>query len=132
MEKIAQDAKAFADAETGHHIRFALSNPAWVYDSTRNVGVWVATDYALTITRIDLTLDAVPAAEVLADLCYANALVGLADSVVISSLDTVRGVFAATDLHVDVPEGRCIYFQFRARPHPAIGQILCQVDYRRA
>jgi hypothetical protein len=130
--QITQEANAFADAGMNRHVTFAMSEPAKLYDSAPVVGVWLRTDQSIRITAVQVACDKVPASEVLCSLCHAKQFTGLVDPVVISHIDTVRGVFAATGLHVDVPEGRCIYLQFRARPHAAIGQILCQIDYRRA
>jgi len=128
--QITQGANAFADAEMNRHVTFAMSEPAKLYDSAPVVGVWLRTDQSIKVTGVRLTCNAVPAQEVLADLVYCDAFIGLVNRVLIAAVDTVRGVFAATGLCVDVPEGRCIYLAFRARPHAGIGQLLCQIDYR--
>jgi len=121
-----------ADAEMNRHVTFAMSEPAKLYNSGPVVGVWLRTDQSIRITGVQLACDVEPVEEVRCDLYHAKQFTGLVDPVVIASIDTVRGVFAATGLHVEVPEGRCIFLKFRDRPHAAIGQVLCQIDYRRA
>lgn len=87
------------------------------------VCLWKATDAALTITEIAVTLNT-GAEEVAGDLKYADAFIGLANPVVINAFDTVSGVLVDTSItNAAVPSGKCLYLSFDSAPDADITQM---------
>jgi len=112
-----------------HHLQFNIRSPADEYDNDPNITVWAETDAAITIKSIKLTCNKHPAVELDADLCYADARIGLASATVIHALDTTNGVFSSGAETLAVPSGKCIYIVLNAQPDSAITEIPCDITY---
>ena len=111
------------------HMIFTVWNPNAVQDFNNEVPIWKATDAALTISALAISLDA-SANEVAGDLKYADALIGLANPVVINPFDTTSGVLVDTSITVGaVPSGKALYLSFDSLPDAAIKYINVDITF---
>lgn len=112
------------------HLRFNIFNPFAVQADDSEVCIWPVVDADLTISKITLTLNA-SGNEVLGDIKYADAFIGLANPVVINDFDTTSGVRVDTSITVGaVPAGKCIYVSFDSQPNVAITQMCVDITYK--
>jgi len=118
-------------ANSEHHFRVNLWNPNALYDVDTQICLCPALPAAITITKIDVTCDADPATEIVLDLKWADAFIGLANAAVIDELDTTNGVasIAAGFDDADIASGKCIYLEWQADPAAAITQVCVDVTY---
>lgn len=111
------------------HILFTIPNPNAQQANDNEICIWKATDKALTITKLSVTLDDTPN-EVLGDLKYADAFIGLANPVVINAFDTTSGVLADDSITSgSVAAGKCIYLSFDSSPSSDIKQMSIDIQF---
>lgn len=111
------------------HLRFNLFGPNAIQTADAEVCIWPVTDAAITISKITVTLDAVTN-EILGDLKYADAFIGLATPVVINDFDTTSGVRVDSSMASGaVAAGKAIYISFDSAPHADITQVVFDVEY---
>lgn len=112
--------------------RFNMSNPSVLQTSDNEWSIDVRTSAAITITRIDITMDADPTTEMDWDLKFADAFIGLANATLIVAMDTTNGAAAITSFtDATVPANKCIYISFGAAPDASATQVQVTVywDY---
>lgn len=101
---------------------FTIFNPNAVYADDTEVQIWVSTPTALTITRIEISLNAA-GNEIAGDLKYADDFISLANPVVINSFNTTSGVLDDNTIATGaVPAGKVLYLAFSADPNALITQ----------
>lgn len=111
------------------HWRFNLLNPNAVVTKDTVVGIVPVTDADLTVSKITISLRAA-ANEIAGDLKYADALIGLANPILINSFDTTSGVLADDSITAGaVPAGKCVYLEFDSVPDSAITQALFDIEW---
>ncbi len=116
--------------ETGSElIIFTVWNPANVQEDDNEVCIWKATNAALTILSLEVTLDA-SGNEVAGDLKYADTFIGLANPTVINDFDTTSGVRVDTSISSGaVAAGKCLYLSFDSAPATAITQMNVVIEF---
>lgn len=111
------------------HWRFNLLDPNAVVTKDTVVGIVPVTDAALVVSKITISLRAT-ANEIVGDLKYADALIGLANPVLINTFDTTNGVLVDDSITVGaVPAGKCVYLEFDSVPDSAITQALFDIEW---
>lgn len=124
---------AHVEDRQGHQVLGSLSgtrkliltlwNPAAVQADDNEVCIWKAVDAAITVTKLEITLDSA-ANEVAGDLKYADTFIGLANPVVINAFDTTSGVLVDESITSGaVASGKCLYLSFDSAPDDAITQM---------
>ena len=112
--------------------RFNMADPATLQGIDAQWSLDPRTSAAMTITRIDITLDADPTTEINANLKFADAFIGLASATLIVALDTTNGTSEITSFtDATVPANKCVYLEFDATPDVATTQMCVTVywDY---
>ncbi len=87
---------------------------------------------AMTITKVEITLDADPTTELDLDLKFADAFIGLANATLIGVIDTTAGTSNITSFSdATVPAGKCVYLEFGGAPDAATIQANIKIiwDY---
>ena len=113
-------------------LRCVLPLPLQYYDDAATYfPIWENVDQDITITKVRATCDAAPTIEVTQSLKYADNLIGLANAVVISAVNTASGTKEVTSGWTDntVSAGKTIYLSFGASPHADIKFISYQIEY---
>lgn len=111
------------------HMVFNIINPLATQTEDNEICLWPAVPAALTVTKIQVTLDAA-ANEVAGDLKWADAFIGLAGATVINVFDTSSGVLVdATITAGTVASGKCLYIAFDSAPNTAIKQMCVDITY---
>ncbi len=114
------------------HLRGNIQIPNAVQDNDNEVLIWPATDVAITITKISISLDAA-GNEVTGDLKWADAFIGLANATVINDFDTTSGVRVDDSITAgSVAAGKCLYFSFDSSPSADIKQMGFDIEYKEA
>jgi len=106
--------------------------PGVLYENIgHEVCLWLETDAAITVDKIQISCDIDPATELDIDLKWADAFIGLANAALIDQCDTTNGVFSATSGFDDatVASGKCIYWSFGAKPSEDITQVSFTIEY---
>lgn len=104
--------------------RFNMADPATLQGNDSQWSIDPRTTAAMTITRIDITMDADPTTEMDWDLKFADAFIGLASATLIVAMDTTAGAAAITSFtDATVPANKCIYVEFGAAPDVAALQV---------
>jgi hypothetical protein len=114
------------------YLRGTVASPKDFYDNVdHEICLWPATDAAITITKIQITCDADPTAELDIDLKWADAFIGLGNAAVIDVCDTTAGVVTITSGFDDatVASGKCIYWSLGAAPDAAMTQFSFVIEY---
>ena len=111
------------------HLRFTIMQPLEAQTEDNEICIWNKTDAALTITNLEVSLDA-SANEVLGDIKYADTFIGLANPVVINDFDTTSGVRSDSSITSGaVAAGKAIYVSFDSAPNTAIKQMNVDLTY---
>jgi hypothetical protein len=111
------------------HMIFNIIDPLATQTEDNEICLWPAVPAALTVTKIQVTLDAA-ANEVAGDLKWADAFIGLAGATVINVFDTTSGVLVdATITAGAVASGKCIYIAFDSAPNTAIKQMCVDITF---
>lgn len=111
------------------HLKFTIIDPLATQTEDNEICLWPAVPAALTVTKIQVTLDAA-ANEVAGDLKWADAFIGLAGATVINTFDTTAGVLVdATITAGAVASGKCIYISFDSAPNTAIKQMSVDITW---
>lgn len=111
------------------HFRFTVFLPGNVYDSDTEVCIVPAIDAAITVSKIEVTLN-ISTQEITGDLKYADTFIGLASAVVINAFDTTSGVLSDASISPgSVASGKAIYISFDADPHDDIFQACFDITY---
>lgn len=128
---LAADSGSWNDVADDLNYTFNLADPDALYATDHEWSIDPRTRAALTITRIDVSLDADPTTELEYSLKFADALIGFANATVIDDTATVAGVTTVTGGFGDatVPANKCIYFLFDADPDDAITQVSVKISY---
>lgn len=109
--------------EVTRYMPFTIWNPRIVQEDDGEVCIWKAVPADLTISRLEVTLDA-SGNEVVGDLKYADTFIVLANPVVVNAFDTTSGVLDDSSITVGaVPSGKCLYLSFDSAPAIAITQM---------
>lgn len=117
------------DKEHTKHLIAGPFNPAVVQANDNESPLWPVTPVDLTVSKITVTLEAA-GNEVAGDLKYADALIGLANPVVINDFDTTSGVRVDTSITAGaVPAGKCIYLSFDSAPNSAITTMIMDIEF---
>jgi len=116
---------------TLHHWGFSIPDPNTYYDTDTIFCVVPLTSAAVTITRIDVTLDADPATEPVLTLKHKDVYIGEANVTAIDVITTAVGVTAITTGFDDatIPASKCVYLSFGADPLAAIKSINVLITY---
>ena len=110
-------------------IRFNIFDPATIQAADGEVCLIPVTQVARRIKKINVTLDADPGTEMDWDLKYADAFIGLANSVVVAVMDTTNGTASITSFTTaTIPAAKCLYASFGAGPDAAATQA-CVMFY---
>jgi len=112
-------------------LRGVILDPNGAYDKLSFIPLWLETDAAITISKIQISCDADPATELDVDLVFVDAFIGLANLTVIDVLDTTAGVKEITTGFDDatVPAGKCIGLRFGTQPIAAINGIAYLIEF---
>lgn len=111
------------------HLIPNLWGPNGIESDDSEVCIWPVTDAEIVISKITVTLNAA-GNEVLGDVKYADAFIGLANPVVINDFDTTSGVRVDSSITVDtIPAGKCVYLSFDSSPHVDISQMCIDIEY---
>lgn len=111
------------------HMVFNIINPLATQTEDNEICLWPAVPAALTVTKIQVTLDAVDN-EVAGDLKWADAFIGLAGATVINVFDTSSGVLVDSSITAgSVASGKCMYIAFDSAPNTAIKQMCVDITY---
>ena len=111
------------------HLIFNIFDPLAVQTDDGEICIWPLTPAALTVTKIEVTLDAA-ANEVAGDLKYADTFIGLANATVINDFDTTSGVRSDSSIASGtVASGKTIYISFDSAPNTAITQMCVDVTF---
>jgi hypothetical protein len=111
------------------HIIFTIPDPNAHQDNDNEFCIWGEVPAALTITRIQVTLDA-SGNEVAGDLKWADAFIGLANATVINTFDTTSGVLDDSSITAgSVAGGKCLYLSFDSQPHEDITQMAVDISF---
>ena len=111
------------------HLRATIVDPGTAYGVSTTICLVPKTDAALTITNIEVTLDA-SANEVAGDVKYADAFIGLANAAVVNDFDTTSGVRSDSSIASGaVAAGKCIYLSFDSEPNAAIKLMNIDITY---
>lgn len=113
-----------------HHYRFNVWNPNAVYGDDTQICIDPNTAAAITVTKIEVTLDAA-GNDINWNLKFADTFIGLANDTVIDEIDTSSGVTNITSGFDDatVPANKCIYIEFDAEPSADILQACINIDW---
>lgn len=85
---------------------------------------------SIVITSIHVTCERDPTTELNGNIMYADALIGLANAVLINDFDTANGVrFDATLTQASVPTAKCLYLLFHLTPEADNTQISFTICY---
>lgn len=99
---------------------FNILSPSSVYDTDTQVLIDISTSASITFTEVLVSLDADPTTELQAELKFADAFIGLANSATICTIDTTNGAATVTSFtDATVGSGKCIYLEFNAQPDAA-------------
>ena len=130
-DDIAADSASWNDAADDQNYTFNVFDPDAVFAVDAEVCIDPRTQAAITITRIDVTLDADPTTELTFSLKFADAFIGFANAVVIDDTATVAGVTTVTAGFGDatVPANKAIYLLIDADPDDNITQASFKVSY---
>ncbi len=115
-----------------HAYRFNMPDPDTFQSADTEWCIDVRTSAAMTISRIDITMDADPTTEMDWDLKFADAFIGLANATLIVAMDTTNGAAAITSFtDATVPANKCIYVSFGAAPDTSATQVQATIywDY---
>lgn len=112
------------------YMRFTIPTPSILYGFDTQVCLVPALTNPITVTKIQVTLDADPTTEVAGDLKYADAFIGLANPTLINDIDTTAGVRVDTSITSgSVAAGKCLYIDFDASPDDATTQMSVIITY---
>jgi hypothetical protein len=113
-----------------HYLRLTIIDPLSVQTEDNEICIWNKTDAAITITQIEVSLDATTN-EIAGDLKFADTFIALANATVIETFDTTSGVRSDSSMSGDatVPSGKCIYLSFDSAPNTAIHQANFVITY---
>lgn len=111
------------------HMIFNIINPLATQTEDNEICLWPQTPAALTVTNIEITLDAA-ANEVLGDIKWADAFIGLANAAVINDFDTTSGVRSDSSITAgSVAASKCMYISFDSAPNTAIRQMCVDITF---
>lgn len=114
---------------TPRHIRATIIDPATAYTKSTTICLIPALDAAITVTKLDVTLDATTN-EVAGDVKWADAFIGLGSAAVINDFDTTSGVRSdSTIASGAVASGKAIYLHFDSAPNAAIKLMNIDIQY---
>ncbi len=107
------------------------ADPNGLYDIDAEWPIEQSTVAAITITSIDVTLDADPTTELEFSLKFADAFIGFANATVIDDTATVAGVTAVSGGFGDatVPASKCVYILYDADPDEDIKSAHFKIGY---
>jgi len=111
------------------HLIVNIFDPLGVQTDDTQVCIWPLTPAALTVTKIEVTLDA-SGNEVAGDLKWADTFIGLGSAAVINDFDTSSGVRSDSSITSgSVASGKTMYLQFDSAPNTAITQMCVDVTF---
>jgi hypothetical protein len=116
------------DDPAARYIPFTLGSPNGWQIRDNEVSILPGTPAALTITRLQVTLDAITN-QVQGDVMYADAFIGQANSNVIVAFDTTLGVLDTGTISAAVPAGKCLYLSFDSAPDADITQMNMMITF---
>lgn len=117
------------DRQRTEHIVFTVKRPSLEQANDNEICIWKAVPAAMTVTRIQVTLDAA-GNEVAGDLKWADAFIGLANATVINAFDTTAGVLDDDSITAgSVAGGKCLYLSFDLQPHADIKQMAFDIFF---
>ena len=104
---------------------FTLCSPSDTYTvGGSSICIITKLPKAITITNIEVTADADPTTEISGNLKYCDAFIGLANPVIINSINTTAGALSDNTITSgSVAAGKCIYINFTALPDVAMKQL---------
>lgn len=112
-----------------HYLDKTLIDPNGVYDIDAQVFLMWA-PAALTVTKIQVELDANPLIEPTGDFKYADDFITLANPVIINDWDTAAGKRTDTSITSgSVASGKAIYLQFDTTPSSTIKQMHIHMEW---
>lgn len=112
------------------HLRFTIMQPLEAQTEDNEICIVPATDAAITISKIEVTLDS-SSNQIAGDFKFADTFIGLANATVIEAFDTTSGVLSDASISGDatVPAGKCLYISFDSAPNTAIKQANFDITY---
>jgi hypothetical protein len=117
------------DRERVKHRAGVIVNPFSVQDNDNEICIWKAVPADITITRLEITLDA-SGNQVTGDLKKADDFISLGSASVINVFDTTSGVLDDSSITAgSVSSGECVYLSFDAAPNAAITQMYFDISY---
>ncbi len=118
-------------AGLNHHLRFNLVDPNALFDTDETFCIWPQTDAAVTITQIEVTLDADPAKELAVDLMYANVFIAHPSAVIIDDLTTTSGTTSISSGfdNANVPANKAVFIRLDGDPDSNITQANYDITY---
>lgn len=113
-----------------HHLYKTIMDPLGTQTEDNEICLIPATDAAITITRIVVTLDSA-ANEVAGDVKFADTFIGLANATVVETFDTTSGVRDDSSMSGDatIPSGKCVYLSFDSAPSTDIHSMTIDIVY---
>jgi len=110
--------------------KFTIPTPSILYGFDTQVCLVPYLTNPITITKIQVTLDADPTTEVAGDLKYSDSFIGLANPTLINDIDTTAGVRIDTSITSGaVAAGKCLYLDFDSSPDAATTQMSVIITY---
>ena len=113
------------------HYAFTVWDVNSVWSDDTQICIDPNTSGSITITEVEITLDADPTTELNWNLKWADAFIGLANATLIVACDTTAGVADIDSGFNDatVPAGKCIYMEFDAGPDEDTTQASVKVTW---
>ena len=122
-------AAASAASVATRHLRFTIVDPLSAQVKSSVICLVPKLDVAITITNLEVTLDAITN-EVVGDIKWADAFIGLAGATIINDFDTTSGVRSDSSITSGaVAVGKSIYLSFDTAPSSAIKIMNVDLTY---
>lgn len=114
---------------TPHHTIISIVNPNAVVTASTIIPVWTLTDAALTVTKVEVSTSSA-SYEILADLKWADARIGLGNATLINALDTSSGVLSDSSMTAGaVGSGKFLYISFDSAPNVALTDCVITITW---
>jgi len=105
------------DTSLNHKWLFNIRSPKLDYDSDPNISIDPNTTAALTITKVEITLDADPTTELNWNLYFADTYIAKANETLIGAIDTTSGIANITSFDdATIPAHKAVYIKHDAAP----------------
>jgi hypothetical protein len=111
------------------HLRFTIIDPNTAYGKSATLCLIPVLDAAITVTSITVTTSSA-SYEVLGDLKWADAYIGLGNATLVNDFDTTSGVRTDTSIaSASVASGKCVYISFDSAPSASMTTVSFDITF---